>query len=62
LKRQTPIEEIVLLPGETDGVQWVSMEKVSQMVKDGQICKIIGHQFRRQEAAIRQRQNAQEEM
>ena len=59
LKRQTPIEEIVLLPGETDGVQWASMEMVSQMVKDGQICKIIGRQFRRHESLLRSRQNAQ---
>ena len=59
LKRQTSIEEIVLLPGETDGVQWASMEKVSQMVKDGQICKIIGKQFRRHESLLWSRQNAQ---
>ena len=60
LKRQTPIEEIVLLPGETDDVQWASMEQVEQMVRDGQICRIIGHQFRRHEPALRARQNAQE--
>ena len=62
LKRQTPIEEIVLLPGETDGVRWASIGEVAQMVKDGRICKIIGHQFRRQESALRARQNAQAEM
>ena len=60
LKRTTPIEQIVLLPGETDAAQWASFEKVSQMVKDGQICRIIGQQFRRHEPALRQRQNAQE--
>ena len=62
LKRTTPLEEIVLLPGETDAVQWASMEKVRRMVKNGEICRIIGHQFRRQEEALLQRQNAQEEM
>ena len=62
LKRTTPLEEIVLLPGETDDVQWASMEKVRRMVKNGEICRIIGHQFRRQEEALLQRQNAQEEM
>lgn len=61
LKRTTPLDQIVLLPGETDGVQWASMEKVRQMIKDGQICRIIGHQFRRQEQALLQRQNAQVE-
>jgi len=61
LKRQTPIEDIVLLPGETDDVQWASMEQVGQMVREGQICRIIGHQFHRHEPALRARQNAQEQ-
>ncbi len=60
LKRQIPIEEIVLLPGETDGAQWATMEQVRQMVKTGQICKIIGRQFRLQEPDLLRRQNAQE--
>ena len=59
LKRQVPIEEIVLLPGETDAAQWASMEQVRQMVRDGRICRIIGRQFRRQEPLLMQRQNAQ---
>ena len=60
LKREVPLEQIVLLPGETDDVQWASMEKVRGMVKNGEICRIIGHQFRRQEAQLLERQNAQE--
>ena len=60
LKREVPLEEIVLLPGETDGVQWASMEKVRSMVKNGEICRIIGHQFRRQEKQLLERQSAQE--
>ena len=60
LKRETPIEEIVLLPGETDGVRWASMEQVRQMVKNGEICKIIGKQFQRQEKELLKRQSAQE--
>ena len=60
LKRQTPIEEIVLLPGETDDVQWASLEKVRRMVRTGEICRIIGHQFRRQEKDLLKRQDAQE--
>ena len=59
LKRRTPLTEIVLLPGETDGVQWASFEQVRQMVDSGQICKVIGGQFLRQEADLRKRQNAQ---
>ena len=60
LKRDTPVEEIVLLPGETDGVQWASLEQVRSMVKSGEICKIIGHQFLRQQKDLLMRQNAQE--
>ena len=60
LKRQVPIREIVLLPGETDAVQWADMEKIHQMIKNGEICRIIGHQFRRQEGMLRTRQNAQD--
>lgn len=60
LKRQIPVEEIVLLPGETDAVQWASMEKIHRMIKSGEICRIIGRQFKRQEGFLRARQNAQE--
>ena len=60
IKRTTPLTQIVLLPGETDGVQWASMEQVRKMVKSREICKIIGNQFNRQEALILQRQNAQD--
>lgn len=60
LKRSTPLKEIVLLPGETDDVQWASMAKVRKMVKTGEICKIIGRQFLRQEKTLLLRQSAQE--
>ena len=60
LKRQTPLEEIVLLPGETDDVQWASMQQVRQMVRSGEICRVIGKQFRRQEADLLKRQSSQE--
>ena len=60
LKRKIPLEEIRLLPGETDDVQWAAIEKVDQMVKEGQICKIIGRQFQKQKADLLKRQSAQE--
>lgn len=59
LKRDTPIEEVKLLPGETDGVRWASMEQVRRMVRSGEICKIIGRQFQRQEKELLKRQSAQ---
>lgn len=60
LKRKVPLEDIVLLPGETDDVQWASMEQIRRMVREGEICKIIGRQYRLQEPQLLQRQNAQE--
>lgn len=59
LRRATPIEQIVLLPGETDGVRWVPMGAVRAMVRAGEISRVIGRQFIRQEEALLARQNAQ---
>lgn len=55
LKRDIGLQEIVLLPGETDGVQWASYGKVHWMIRTGKICKIIAQQFRRQEKALKLR-------
>ena len=60
LKRQTPLEQIVLRPGETDDVQWASMEKMRGMVRSGEVCRVIGRQFLRQEKDLLARQTAQE--
>lgn len=60
LKRSIPLDEIVLLPGETDDVQWASVEKVRAMVKSGEICRIIGRQFLRQQKDLLIRQDAQD--
>lgn len=59
LRRQVPLSEIVLLPGETDGAQWVSFESVHEMIREGQICDVIARQFLRQEPMLLQRQSAQ---
>lgn len=55
LCRQTSLKDIVLLPGETDGVMWASFGKVRWMIRSGRICKIIGRQFYRQEKQLRLR-------
>lgn len=55
LKRSVHLKDIVLLPGETDGVQWASFGKIRWMIKTGKICKIIGHQFYRQQAMLKLR-------
>lgn len=59
LKRNTPISEIVLLPGETDGVQWVTFAQAHQMIAEKKISRVIGHQFLRQEPMLLSRQNTQ---
>ena len=55
LKRSVHLKDIVLLPGETDAVQWASFGKVRCMIHTGRICKIIGHQFFRQEKQLKMR-------
>ena len=52
LKRTVPVEEIVLQPGETDGVMWATFPEVREMVRQGRICRIIAKQFRRQEPML----------
>ena len=55
LKREVPLKDVVLLPGETDGVQWVSYGKIHWMIRTGKICRIISRQFLRQEKALKER-------
>lgn len=52
LKRAVPLEEIVLLPGETDDVQWATYGKIHWMIRAGKICRIIARQFQRQEQEL----------
>ena len=54
LKRNLSLSEIVLQPGETDGVMWASFDEVHQMIKDRKICRIIADQFLRQEPILKQ--------
>jgi len=49
------LKDIVLLPAETDDVQWASFGKIHWMIRSGKICRIIGQQFKRQEKALRLR-------
>lgn len=60
LKREIPVEEIVLLPGETDGAKWVTFEEIHRMIDAGEICEIIARQFLDEEPALLERQTAQE--
>ena len=55
LKRQVALKDIVLLPGETDAVQWVSFGKIHWMIRTKKICHIIARQFYRLEKVLRMR-------
>ena len=55
LKRRVSLEEIVLLPGETDGVMWAGFGKIHWMIRTRKICHVIAAQFRRQEPELRKR-------
>jgi len=55
LKRRISLKNIVLLPGETDAVQWAGFGKIHWMIRTKKICYIIGRQFYRLEKALRLR-------
>lgn len=52
LENHTPLSDIKLQPGETDGVRWATFEEVHQLINERKICKIIAKQFLRQEQAL----------
>ena len=53
IRKNIPLDQIRLLPGETDGVKWVTFDQVHGMIHRNEICYVIGRQFLRQEALIR---------
>lgn len=59
LKWQGSAEDVVLQPGETDGVKWVTFPQVHGMIRRGEICQIIGRQFFEEEQKLLDRQSAQ---
>ena len=59
LRRDIPLEDVVLQPGETDDAKWVTFSEIHDMIRRRQICSIISQQFLKEEAALRQRQSAQ---
>ena len=55
LRRRVSLKQIVLLPGETDGVMWAGFGKIHWMIRTRKICRIIATQFRRQEKELKKR-------
>lgn len=60
LKWTGSADEIILLPGETDAVKWVSFPEIHRMIAAGEICQIIALQFLEEEPQLLKRQSAQE--
>ena len=58
LKKNISLDQIVLLPGETDAVKWVTFEEMHEMIQKGEVCRIIARQFLRQESYLRSRQQS----
>lgn len=54
LKRKVKLEDIVLLPGETDDARWATLAEVHDLIRRRKICRIIANQFLRQEPMLRQ--------
>lgn len=61
LKKTVAVKDIVLLPGETDDVQWANFDEIHEMIRKKQICSVIADQFLLEEQALRKRQTAQEQ-
>jgi len=59
LVREVPLEQVVLLPGETDAARWVTFSQIREMIRQKQICKIIARQYMLQEKDIPGWQNTQ---
>lgn len=57
LENHTPVEKVILLPGETDGVKWADFSEIHRMIESGEICNIIARQFLRQKPELEKRQN-----
>ena len=61
LKADVPVESIVLQPGETDAVKWVSFAQVHEMIAKKEICDIISEKCLAEEPKLKIRQTAQED-
>lgn len=60
LKKDVSVEQVVLQPGETDAVKWVTFAQVHEMIRKKEICDIIAGQFLAEEPELKKRQTAQE--
>jgi len=58
LRRELPLAEIRLQPGETDAAKWATFAEVHRMIEAKEICAVIARQFLRQEPQLLAKSNA----
>ena len=58
LRREVPLEDVVLQPGETDDARWATFEQVHELIREKKICDVIAQQFLQQEPELKKRQLA----
>ena len=56
LKREIPISDIKLQPGETVDAKWLTIPQIREMIRQRKLCRVIARQFRRQEKFLLERQ------
>jgi mutator protein MutT len=59
LKKYVPIQQVRLLPGETDAARWVTFSEMHELIRTKAVCSIIAKQFLQEEEQLMKRQNAQ---
>ena len=57
VRRDTPLSEIVLLPGETDAARWATFGEVRELIAGKKMCRVIANQYKRQEQMLIDRQD-----
>ena len=53
LKRNDPIEKIILQPGETVDAKWFTFDEIHTLIHKRKICRVIAHQFLEFEETLR---------
>lgn len=55
LRRETPVEEIVLQPGETVDARWFTFDEIHNLIHKRKMCRVIAHQFLAFEKTLREK-------
>lgn len=56
VKKQIPLEQIVLQPGETVDARWVTFAQMHRLIRENRVCPPVAERFLRHEQLLRRRQ------